>query len=70
MTLHPAENPRTSTIKARPLEQQIILGFERRLLRESGLGKPSGDGLYRELVEIRAIGRELIAHVNHLEGRE
>ena len=56
---------RTSQQKPRLLDSRIIEGFERRLADQGGLSKPAD--FYKELIETRAIGRELIAHINALE---
>lgn len=53
---------RHSQQKARLLDEGIIAGFERRV---SEAGQPKEP--LREIYELRAIGRELIGHVNALE---
>lgn len=51
--------------KPRLLEPFVIEGLEKRLADQGGLGKPAD--VYKELIETRAIGRELISHINALE---
>lgn len=58
---------RTSQQKPRRLDPRILEGFERRLADQGGLSKPAVDGLYKELIEVRAIGRELLGHINAIE---
>lgn len=53
--------------ESRLLKPQAIEGLERRLTEQGGLAKPAADQMFRELVETRAIGRELISHINALE---
>ena len=53
---------RHSQQKARLLDEGIIAGFERRCTAADQPKEP-----LREIYELRAIGRELIGHVNALE---
>lgn len=55
---------RRSEVRARPLDAPTITAFERRFTAAAHAKNPM-----REIYELRAIGRELIAHINHLEGR-
>jgi hypothetical protein len=58
----PTDTRRTSQT-ARRLEQRTIEGFECLVSGRAALEK----GGYKELVETRAIARELIGHINALE---
>ena len=53
---------RHTTQPARRLSDHVIEGLEKRLTA----GKQSGSQL-QEIYELRAIGREVIGHINHTE---
>lgn len=53
---------------AHRLPDRVIDGLEKRVLEQGGMAQPKHGSHLQELVELRALARDLIAHINAIEG--